>query len=42
MSFVAKDCKAFNPYELEKNFDKIVAKIKELQLKRSDKKVITI
>ena len=35
LSYVSKDSKAFSPYELEKNFDKIVAKIKELQIKRS-------
>ena len=35
LSYVPRDCKAFSPYELNKNLDKIVAKIKEL--KRSAK-----
>lgn len=38
LPYVSKDCKAFSPYELEKNFDKIRAKAKELQIKRSELK----
>ena len=35
MSYIGKDSKAFKPSELLRNLDKIIAKIKELQIKRS-------
>lgn len=39
LPYTGKDCKAFSPYELEKNLDKIKAKIKELKLKSREQKV---
>jgi len=35
LSYVGKDSKAFKPSELLRNLDKIISKIKELQIKRS-------
>ena len=35
LSYVGKDSKAFKPSELLRNLDKIITKIKELQIKRS-------
>ena len=43
MPYVSKDAKAFKPTELKRNFDKIINKIKELEIKGSQNKVnITI
>jgi hypothetical protein len=37
--YIPKDCKAFKPSELLRNLDKILAKIKEIQQKRSQEKI---
>ena len=43
MPYMPKDSKAFSPWELDKNLDKIIAKIKELGIKKSqDKLNVTI
>jgi len=39
MPYMPKNCKAFKPSELLRNIDAILAKIKELQTKRSQEKI---
>lgn len=42
MPFIGKDCRAFSPWELEKNLDKIITKIKELKIKESETRVFIV
>lgn len=42
MPYTSKDCKAFNPYELNKNWAKIMAKIKEKQIEKNQGQKIKI